>query len=249
MTTIAVIGIGILAWILISILLSLFLARVNRLNRTPASAVELSSTPPVWKPAPSATVEAMAGFPAEPARFVGRTEAISAASAVLALSSRHTAVVLSGAPGVGKTTCAVELAYRHRRVFRAVVFWSAPTDSEQSGDALRLLTLELEAQLGDHGFTMVDKIATEAQLKNFQPIISALFADAEMLLVLDNLETLLTTNGRWRDPRWAPLISALIGHQGRSRAILISRVVPAVLNTDAVLIQPVHALSGTNPCF
>ncbi|MDQ3901995.1 MAG: hypothetical protein M3319_16640, partial [Actinomycetota bacterium] len=149
MTTIAVIGVGILGWILISILLSLFLARVNRLNRTPAWAAELSPAPPVKKPAFNA-VEAMAGFPAPPTRFVGRVEAMAAASTALAPASGCTAVMFHGTPGAGKTTCAMQLAYRHRRTFRALAFWSAPTDPERSGDALRLLALELEAQLGDH---------------------------------------------------------------------------------------------------
>lgn len=243
MTTIAAIGVGIFSWILISILLSLFLARVNRLNGIPDSVAELAPKAPGGKPALNPTVEVMSGFPAQPIRFVGHAEAIAAASTALAPVSGRTAVVFHGVAGTGKTTCAVHLAYRHRRAFRAVAFWSAPTDVEQSGDALRLLALQLEARLGKHGFTMVDKIATEAQLKTFQPILSAVFADAGLLLVLDNLETLLTPNGEWRDARWALMISALTGHRGRSRAILTSRVVPARLNADAVLMPPVHALS------
>jgi hypothetical protein len=144
---------------------------------------------------------------------------------------------------VGKTTCAVELAHRHRCGFSALVFWSAPPDPERSGDALRLLVLELEAQLGDHHFAMVGKIPTEARLKAFQPVLAAVFANAGMLLVLDNLDTLLAPDGQWRDPRWALIVGALTGHQGSSRVILTSRVLPAGLNADAVMIRPVHALS------
>lgn len=243
MTTIAVIGVGILTWILISILLSLILARTFRLNKTPVSVIDLSPAPPIGEPVRNSAGEVMAGFPAQPTRFVGRAAAMAAASAALAPSSRRTSVTFYGTAGAGKTTCAVELAYRHRRGFSALVFWSAPTDPEQSGDALRLLALELEAQLGNHGFTMVEKIATEANLKNFQPILSGVFADADLLLVLDNLETLLTPDGQWRDPRWALLISALTCHRGASRTILTSRVLPAGLNADAVLIRPVHVLS------
>lgn len=227
MTTIAVIGVGILTWILISILVSLFLARINRLNRPNASPTELPPAPLVGKPAHSPSGEAMAWLPAQPTRFVGRAAAMAAASAALAPASGRTAVAFHGTAGVGKTTCAVELAYRHRRGFSALVFWPAPTDPERSGDALRLLALELEAQLGNHGFTMVDKIATEAHLKNFQPILSGVFADAGLLLVLDNLEALLTPDGQWRDPRWALLISALTCHRGASRTILTSRVLPS----------------------
>jgi hypothetical protein len=64
-----------------------------------------------------------------------------------------------------------------------------------------------------------------------------------MLLILDNLETLLTPDGQWRDPRWALLIGALIGHTGPSRVIITSRVVPAGLDAHMVLIRPVPALS------
>src|SRR5919202_1623331 len=126
-TTIAVIGLGILAWILISILLSLFLARVIRLNRTSISVVEPSPAPQVKKPILRPTVESMAGFPAQPSRFVGRADAMAAATTALAPTSGRTAVVFSGTAGTGKTTCAVELAYRHWHSFGAVAFWSAPT--------------------------------------------------------------------------------------------------------------------------
>ena len=77
MSTAAVIVLGILTWVLVSILLSLFLARLNSLNRPRVSAVEPSLTPPVGKPALNPTVEALDRFPAQPARFVGRAETIA----------------------------------------------------------------------------------------------------------------------------------------------------------------------------
>jgi hypothetical protein len=253
MSSAAVIVFGLLTWILISILLTLYLARVNRLNRPRASAVELSLARPVGepvldpaveaKPVVGPAVEAMVGFPAKPMRFVGRAEAMAAASTVLAPASGRRGVVFPGMAGVGKTTCAVELAYRHQRGFIGLAFWSAPTDPDQFGDALRLLAVVLDGQLGDHGFVMVEEIATLQRLDNFLPTLTAVFADAGLLLVLDNLETLLTPDGQWRDRRWVPLIGALTGHQGPSRVILTSRIVPAGLNPDTVLIRPVHALS------
>ena len=240
---IAVIGVGILAWVLISVLLSLFLGRAIRLNRTPASAVELALASPAGEPAHEPTAEAMVGFPPQPSRFVGRADAMAAATTALDPASGRSAVVLSGPAGVGKTTCAVELAYHHRYAFGALVFWSAPTDPEPCGDALRLLAAKLEARLGDHSFTITDKIDTEAALEKVRPTLTTVFADAGMLLILDNLETLLTPDGQWRDPRWALLIGALIGHTGPSRVIITSRVVPAGLDAHMVLIRPVPALS------
>ncbi|HEX5346076.1 MAG TPA: hypothetical protein VFW64_03080 [Pseudonocardiaceae bacterium] len=250
MSPAVVIVLGILAWILVAVLLALLLARRSRLG---ASVVELSLVPPVGKPvlAPAveanpvlaSTVEAIVGFPVKPMRFVGRAEAMAAAGAVLAPSSGRRAVVFYGMAGAGKTTCAVELAYRHQRGFIGLAFWSAPTDPDQFGDALRLLAVVLDVQLADHGFVMVEEIVTLERLDNFLPTLTAVFADAGLLLVLDNLETLLTPDGHWRDRRWVPLIGALTGHQGPSRVILTSRTVPAGLNPDTVLIRPVHALS------
>jgi hypothetical protein len=208
-----------------------------------ASAVELSLTPPVGKQVPDATMEAMARFPAEPARFVGRAEAMAAASAALAPASGRTAVVFHGMAGAGKTTCAVELAYRRQRAFVALAFWSAPTDPDQFGDALRLLAVELEAQLADYGVAMTEEIATLESLDNFLSTLTAVLAGTRLLLVLDNLETLLTPDGQWRDLRWAPLIGALTGHNGPSRVILTSRIVPAGLNPNTVLVRSMHALS------
>lgn len=208
-----------------------------------ASAASLSLAPPIGKPILDPAEEAMAWFPLEPPRFVGRAEAMAAASAALAAESGRAAVVFHGIAGAGKTACAVELAYRHQRAFEALAFWSAPTDPDQFGDALRPLAMALEAQLGDYGFAMVDKIATLAQLENFLPRLRTLLRNTGLLLVLDNLETLLTPDGQWRDPRWAPLIGAVTGHDGESRVILTSRILPTGLDADTVLIRPVHALS------
>ena len=68
-------------------------------------------------------------------------------------------------------------------------------------------------------------------------------AASGVLLVLDNLETLLTPDGGWRDDRWASLVGALTGHGGESRVILTSRVVPASGTGAPVRPVPVHALS------
>jgi tetratricopeptide (TPR) repeat protein len=68
--------------------------------------------------------------------------------------------------------------------------------------------------------------------------------DSGVLLVLDNLETLLTPEGGWRDPRMTLLMSALTSHDGESRMIMTSRIVPSGLGAgDRALTLPVHALS------
>jgi hypothetical protein len=251
MTTTELIAIGILTWIPVSIVLARFLARATRLHGTQVWPEELLPIAPVGKPVLDATVdkpvfaptvETMARFPARPTRFVGRAEVMAAAHTALAPNSGCTTVLFHGMAGAGKTTCAVELAYRHRRTFAALAFWSAPTDPDHFGDALRLLAMELESQLGDEKCAFVDKIA-HGDLESFLSALTAVFDNAGVLLVLDNLETLLTPDGQWRDLRWAPLIDALAGYTGPSRIILTSRVMPAGLTADTVLIRPVPTLS------
>ena len=183
----------------------------------------------------------MEAFPPEPERFVGRAQAMAKASAVLAPGSGRAGVLLYGMAGSGKTACALELAYRHQDSFAAAAFWQAPLADDQFGGALASLAARLEVQLGEFGFAVSDKITTSESLARFVPQLRRLLEDNGILLVLDNLETLLTPAGAWRDPRWELLIAALTGHGGESRVILTSRIPPAGLG-DSVLALPVHAL-------
>jgi len=131
--------------------------------------------------------------------------------------------------GAGKTACALELAYRHAENFAACAFWQAPTQEQEWAGALADFATRLDIQLGDYGFTMAGHIGTTAALENFLPRLRQVMATAGVLLVLDNLETLLNPDGTWRDPRWGELVAALTGHDGESRVILTSRTAPAEL--------------------
>jgi tetratricopeptide (TPR) repeat protein len=205
-------------------------------------AAGLEVTAPRGAPVLDPATRTMAHFPDEPERFVGRAQAMAEASAALAPDSGRTAVLLHGMAGAGKTACALELAYRHQDSFAAAAFWQAPTRDDEFAGALPSLAVALEAQLGDYGFRMTGHIGTVAALEAFLPRLRRVLDDSGILLVLDNLETLLTPQGTWRDPRWAPLIAALTGHRGESRVILTSRIPPAAPGAG-VLVQPVHALS------
>jgi hypothetical protein len=207
-----------------------------------ARAFGLTLKPPRGTPLLDPADRAMAYFPSEPERFVGRADAMAAASAALAADSGRTGVLLHGMAGAGKTACALELAYRHYDGFAAVAFWQAPTDSDQWAGALPSLAVALETQLGDFHFTMTGHIGTAEALTAFLPRLRKILDDSGVLLVLDNLETLLTPDGGWRDPRWEALMDALTGHGGESRLILTSRIVPVSLGAR-VLARPVHALS------
>jgi tetratricopeptide (TPR) repeat protein len=179
-------------------------------------------------------------LPREPERFVGRAAAMAQASAALAPASGRTGVLLHGMAGAGKTSCATELAYRHRDSFAAIGFWQAP--GGEFTDALADLAVTLETQLGRYGFAIAGHIGSVQELTGFLPRLSRVLAEQGVLLVLDNLEPLLTAEGTWRDPRWDPLIAALTGHDGESRVIITSRVAPAGLGGET-LVLPVHALS------
>jgi CHAT domain len=184
----------------------------------------------------------VAYLPPEPVRFVGRAEAMARASAALAPASGRTGVLLHGMAGAGKTSCAVELAYRYQDSFAAVAFWQGPTREDEWEGALAGLATALETQLGRYGFAMTGHIGSVQELTGFLPRLRQLWTEQGVLLVLDNLEPLLTAEGTWRDPRWEPLIAALTGHDGESRLIMTSRVVPAG-TTRQTLVLPVHALS------
>ena len=184
----------------------------------------------------------MERFPREPARFVGRAGAMARASAALAAGSGRAGVLLHGMAGSGKTACALELAYRHQDSFAAVAFWQAPEHEDQFAGALAGLAAALDIQLGGYGFAMSDKITSVGALEVFVPRLTRLLEDNGILLVLDNLETLLTSSGGWRDPRWVPLSGALCGHRGESRVVVTSRVPPAGL-AAAMVVVPVHALA------
>jgi tetratricopeptide (TPR) repeat protein len=207
-----------------------------------ARAAGLTLKPPRGTPVLDPAEQRMAYFPPEPERFVGRAAAMAAASAALAADSGRTAVLLYGMAGAGKTACALELAYRHHDGFAAAAFWQAPTKDDEWSGALPSLAAALEVQLGDYGFAMTGHIGTVAALEAFLPRLRKVWDDSGVLLVLDNLETLLTPEGAWRDPRWGSLIGALTGPGGESRLVVTSRIRPAGLGPE-VLTLPVHALS------
>jgi hypothetical protein len=48
-----------------------------------------------------------------------------------------------------------------------------------------------------------------------------------VLVVLDNVESLLTEGGEWRDDRWGQVMGALCAHRGLGRVVVTSRKVPS----------------------
>jgi tetratricopeptide (TPR) repeat protein len=208
-------------------------------------AAGLSLRSPPGQPRFNVGTSKMAYFRAaggEPERFVGRAGVLARASTALAPENRerHTAVLLHGMAGAGKTACALELAYRHEQAFGALAWWQAPEQGRDITTSLRDLAVAMETQLP--GLAMVHAVGGEAELRRFLPQLTQLLEEQAILLVLDNLESLLTEQGGWRDPNWRLLVKALLAHGGESRLVLTSRVPPAGLD-GRVLVEPVHALS------
>jgi len=185
----------------------------------------------------------LAFFPDEPERFVGRVGPLSRASAALAPKSSMTGVLFYGLAGGGKTACAVELAYRHRLGrFQGMVFYKAPDEGSDIGTALLDLAMAMEQQLP--GFTMAHVVDRADEFARWLPRLTEMLEERSLLIVLDNLESLLAPDGAWRDERWAKLVTALLAHRGLSRIVLTSRRFPSSLgSSDRVLPEAIHALS------
>ena len=89
----------------------------------------------------------LAGFPAQPDRFVGRVGVMVRANAALAERSGASGVLFYGMAGAGKTACALELAYTQEDNFRVLAWYKAPDEGHDITTALAGLALVLEAKL------------------------------------------------------------------------------------------------------
>ena len=187
----------------------------------------------------------LAGFPDEPPLFVGRVGVLAQASQSLAPQSGQAGVLFYGMAGAGKTSCALELAYHYEGLqrFQGYVWYQAPELGKDISQALLNFALAMERQLPD--FAMVQVVENAQHLDAFLPWLTELLERSGILIVLDNLESLLRPEGQWRDERWGKLLAALLNHRGFSRVILTSRIRPVIagLYPNALLELPIHALS------
>ena len=207
-----------------------------------ARAVDLRLAAPQRRKPISYDTEALklAGFPPQPEHFVGRTAVMARASAALAAHSGASGVLLHGMPGGGKTACALELAYTHDHAFEKLVWFKAPDDGLDIADALTRFVRALEAGLP--GLRMVHLLDDQAQLAAFLPSMTELLEQRRPLIVVDNIESLLTEAGQRRDERWGLVAAALCGHDGLGRVVWTSRRRPAALD-GRVQVEAVDALS------
>jgi len=182
----------------------------------------------------------MAGFPPQPDRFVGRTGVMARTTAALAQESRRAGIILCGMPGGGKTACALEIAYTHEHAFERLVWFKAPDQGRDIAGALTEFALTLESELPN--FQMVHVLEDPARLATFLPQLTEVCEQRRALFVIDQIESLVTSDGQWRDDRWGQVIRAMCAHEGLGRVMLTSRQMPAGLG-GRVQVEPVDALS------
>ena len=181
----------------------------------------------------------MARFPPQSERFVGRTAVMARTSAALANASGVPGVLLHGMPGGGKTACALELAYTHEHAFDRLVWFNAPDEGRDITGTLTEFARTLEVKLTD--FQMVHVLDDEARLAAFLPQLTEMCEQRRVLIVVDNVESLLSEGRQWKG-WWGQVIAAMCGHQGLGRVLLTSRRIPADLD-GRVRLEAVDALS------
>jgi hypothetical protein len=181
----------------------------------------------------------LAEFPPQPQRFVGRAGLLARATAVLADTSGRTGVVLHGRPGIGATSCALELAYTHQDAFATFAWYSAQRDADPA-TALVECTLAVQRQIP--GLRLAHLVHDPETWRAALPDLTSGLARLRVLVVLDNIDGLLTDDGEWRDERWAQFAQALTEHDGPARVVMTSHRLPAGLPVT-VAVEQVPAMS------
>jgi hypothetical protein len=209
-------------------------------------AADLKLVPPPALPDFALPAVGLFEFPPEPEHFVGRLKPMLEASGALAPEGAHRGVLFYGMAGAGKTSCALELAYRHERGrFTGYVWYQAPNEGDDIGTALASFLDAMEDQLNiEKGALLANLADPDAFKKRTLPRLKGLLQARAVLIAIDNAEGLLTSSNGWRDLLWGDVMATLLDHGGRSRVVLTSRRIPASLERHPRLVHaPMHALS------
>jgi hypothetical protein len=200
-----------------------------------ATAADLTLAAPLGRWSGPGSGGQPGGLPPQPARYVGRTGIMTRASAALAPRSGWPGIVLHGMPGVGKTACALELAYTHEHAFDRVAWFEVPDGPDQRG-ALAGFARVLETLLPGLQLerSLDDPSMLEASLRDLTEMMST----QRVLLFIDNAPSPMNAAGQWQPEPWGQIIAAVGGHNGVGKVVLTSRRRPSApglrLQTEAL---------------
>ena len=210
-------------------------------------AATLRLEPPPKAPAFRFEQVGLQEFPPPPEHFVGRVGIMLRASKALATAGGRAGVLFHGMAGGGKTACALELAHLHdhKRRFQGFVWFECPKQGEDIQQALFNCLEAIARQLRMEPAALIGNLDDPERFRQRTvPALRQFFAKNAVLVVIDNMEGLLSPKGAWLDQKWGDFVGALTGHDGLSRAVLTSRTVPSQLTgSEAILIENVTALS------
>ncbi|WP_167475342.1 CHAT domain-containing protein [Nocardia arthritidis] len=175
-------------------------------------------------------------IPPPPERFVGRVAVMTKCGRTLTTAGMPNTVVLSGTPGVGKTTVAAELVDLHGDRFDQVVWFAIPENADPQVLFLDLL-VRLETALP--GLRLLDTVVEDTLPADALADLTKALASTRTLLVLEAFET-LTPEGEFTHLGWPGLITALTAHTGASRLLATTRVTPRCL---ARYVEPIGLLT------
>jgi hypothetical protein len=205
-------------------------------------AVDMRLTPPAEENPTFRPGGKMSRFVPQPDPFVGRVEVMAAAAQALAADNRFSGLLFHGSAAVGKTACALELAYLYRDQFSALVRYQAPAVGEPVAGSLTRLASAMESQLRDFGPGLREAIGSRAALDQFLPDLTDLMVRRSIFMLFEGMETLLTPEGTWYDEMWGALLNALLSHGHGSRLVLTSQM-PLATPHDRLQVVPVPVLS------
>jgi hypothetical protein len=186
----------------------------------------------------------MTSFDAEPSTSDTPITLRAQAGNALSDGDAYRGVVLVG-PAAKTRSCALELAYAHVDDFGTLVWHQGPTAPSEVHGSFDSLIRSLDGQLVN--LRMADHVDTDRALQDFMPVLSAWFRERLVLVVIADVDLLLTSQGTWKDPSWRRVIDTMSGHVGGSRLIITSSRAPVFTDgqMEFVRLPPVSGSDDT----